>query len=74
MQTVFNLLRNEFPAAELCQAAPDLLASLEKMLAWAILDEDVPGNPPIADDALGPHFLADVIGAREAIAKAKGGK
>lgn len=38
MNTVFNLLRAEFPPAEMCKAAPDLLAvvTAEKWLVWSI--------------------------------------
>lgn len=34
MRTVFNLLREEFPPAEQCKAAPLLLEAAEAMLQW----------------------------------------
>src|SRR5687767_7134909 len=34
MATVFNLLRAEFPPAELCKASPDLLVSLQEAEAF----------------------------------------
>jgi len=42
MQTVFSLLRAEFPPAELCKAAPELLAVCKRVLRsieWDVGDD-----------------------------------
>ncbi len=40
MQTVFNLLRSEFPPAEQCKAAPQLVAALEAVVYAYDVDGD----------------------------------
>lgn len=61
MNTVFNLLRREFPPAEQCKAAPELLAACQQAL-----DEITVLVPGRAADP-----ILRVLEA--AIAKAKGG-
>lgn len=64
METVFNLLEAEFPPAEQCKAAPELLAACRGLLQWAedVLHDGCNGRIPTFD-ALSP--------ARQAIAKTK---
>lgn len=36
IETVFNLLEGEFPPAEQCKAAPEMLAALQRVTKWLI--------------------------------------
>jgi len=61
METVFNLLESEFPDAQKCKAADDLLNALKAL--FALLDPDIGGSKGSA-----------LENARAAIAKAEGGE
>ena len=66
MSTVFNLLRGEFPSAETCIAAPDLLEALEISL------QAMQANIAYANYKDEPALKRGIEAARAAIAKAKG--
>ena len=66
MSTVFNLLRGEFPSAEVCKSAPALLGACEAMVAN--IDSWIATGIPA--DAQESEILYSQMVA--AIAKAKG--
>lgn len=71
MSTVFNLLRDEFPPAQLCKAAPDLLAACEAaMRIEQLWGPPEPCEPEHTDEMAALAAMRDKITA--AIAKAKG--
>ena len=65
MDTVFNLLEGEFPPAELCKTAPDLLAVVRAVAAEC-------RDTFIDPDEMAPEWIKILAAADAAIAKATG--